>query len=770
MVLIQPPLPAALSEDLELFCTVDELLSSTRILAFYGPSATTTSITSTSRIQVHIFSPAGLQSYPRLIVSPNSPLYAAVSCLAREEQGDEICRGLAFSLYKYFSELPQGIRDEWERQSSQPKLPSAPELFSEQHAAMVASRMVKVENVAEIVVDVKQSLAEQTVSWLDVDVVLPPGTVRRLADHPRESLLFNEPEREISKMRYGELAPIVDLFGNPAFLPTAKLRRAPSKPTSLNRSLSFLRKQKEDLRREMCELLDTEESYVGKIDELVHVVAEEFRHKARERSGNGQSPGEEALKNLFPPSLDQILDVNTKFLNALRHVVEETENDAIADIENANEVPSAAAYASSEKQKDPTGVTDLANCLVAWLPSFSECYTDYIHAHAEFPNYLKSFQSDLNSSFSRRVQDTGEQRLTSMLIEPVQRLPRYSLYLDNLSKQLPARHPAIKNLLKAKDIISDICAQESPASQQSKILVRLQKMISSWPMNLAPNGRLITGVDILELFPPFRISTVQSRPSSAIFLLFTDCLVVVQKIKKNAVSARGLLAEVDNLVGSAAMEGGDGLPDLMYHEHFSLTDITFSEVDNGKLLQLICPPTSFSQRQRTKNRTKTDVRTFHLSGGYDSKAAKFMEEFVKARVEGRFSEVERDGHKWEVRSVSNDLNLFTAVFEEGRDAIVEGRGKPAAIRIHVDPSQNTRILRVGEETVELTGSLTVKDDDFYLLELEGANDYGSRDQMTSAEFLPVLSKRRKFQFPFSPVLPKSSKRCAKILVADYIRL
>ena len=129
MVVITPE-PAALSaQDLSLFYTTDDLLSNSPVLVFYGPTATSTHATH-SRIQAHVFTPAGLQNFARLIISPTAPFYNAVACLPREEQGDEICRGLAFSLYKYFAELPTDVKHAWERQhATLARLPSAPRCF-----------------------------------------------------------------------------------------------------------------------------------------------------------------------------------------------------------------------------------------------------------------------------------------------------------------------------------------------------------------------------------------------------------------------------------------------------------------------------------------------------------------------------------------------------------------------------------------------------------------------------------------------------------------
>ncbi|CAO2654879.1 Nn.00g116120.m01.CDS01 [Neocucurbitaria sp. VM-36] len=738
MVVINPE-PAALSaEDLSLFYTTDELLSNSPVLIFYGPTATSTQATH-SRIQTHVFTPAGLQSFARLIISPTATFYNAVTCLPREEQGDEICRGLAFSLYKYFVELPPEIKHAWEkRYSSMGHLPSAPKMFSESHAAIIAAKMVKVENVADVIVDVRHALGEQTLSWIDLDVVLPQGSIQKV--ETRESAQFDESEDDISQQRYGQYAPIVKLFGETAFLPTSRLRRAPSKPTALNRSQSFSRKQKETLRREMCELLDTEENYVSKLNELVHTVAVEFRDKARHKSLSSSSPNEEALQALFPPSLDKILEINAKFLDTIRIILEETENGAIEDIEQATD---AVFIAPLRGQKDPidvTGAAAVAKALVEWFPQFGDCYTDYMAAHGDFSQLLKIFTKDAASSFSKRVYETGEQRLMSMLIEPVQRLPRYNLYIDNIIKQLPVRHPAIKTFLKARDIISEICSREGPTAQQIRVFDRLRKLVSGWPTSFNPQGRLITAIDYVELSPPYHGDLSGPSTMSGIFVLFTDFFVLLNKSSGCTTSARSLLADLDN---PKFAESFSGSTELTFHQHLKLCDVFVSEHSEGSILQILSPTPSSTQptRPRSRERQYVGIRMFYLHGAYEGKGSKAVEEFTKARVEGRFPEAEREGHKWEVRSLTGDLSFFSSISEETGSQKVEGRKEPAKVQILVEASKHSQSVRVADEGIELTVTISMLGDGFFLLDTAGANGYAARDKLTNLEFLPVLTKR-----------------------------
>ncbi|QDS73138.1 hypothetical protein FKW77_001676 [Venturia effusa] len=745
MVVVVPSPPAISPDVVSLFYVVDELLARSPVLIFYGPSATHTAAANNSRIQAHIFSPAGLQSYPRLTISPSSHLYAAVNCLPREEQGDEICRGLAFSLYKYFTELPIPVKQAWENQpTALGSLRSAPTLFSEHHAAILASAMVKVENVAEVIHDIRQALAEQSVSWLDMDVVLPPGSMHEMNMGSRDSILPDIPDEELDNQRFGAYAPLVKLFGEPAFLPTSRLRRKPSKPTTLNRSTRFTKKSKEKIRQELNELLSTEENYVDKLYDLVHGVAEEFREKARKKRESSASPDEKTLQGLFPSSLDDILQINSDFVEALKKIVEETQEAAINDLESTPEQGTAVPTAPT--RADATGALAVGTCLRTWFPRFAHCYSDYTKVHSQMSAHLRRFMNT-QSSFSKRMQETGEQRLMSMLIEPVQRLPRYNLYIDNILKQLPAGHPALNSLLKARDTITNICSHDTHIVPPSQMLETLQSLVTSWPQNFQPHGRLVSAYDVVELSPPYRTDAQGSRAIFSVLLLFTDFLVVLRKGSKQATSARGLMAQLD---GTDVTITDSKSGDLIFRQALELSSFDLTEMDGGKLLQLL--PMQVTRQLTGPRRPgssrpgsltgESAVQVFKPAGAVEGKSSRIIEELVRARVEGRFSESERESHRWEVRSASSaDLNIFLAMFEQSQGEKREGRGPPAKIRIVVDPAKGADVIRAGRHGVEVAATLSLVGDGFYRLEMDGTNDFTSRDTLTAGEFLPVLTKR-----------------------------
>ncbi|KAH6662978.1 hypothetical protein B0J14DRAFT_281273 [Halenospora varia] len=746
-------------DQVSLYYTTDAYLSNLPVLIFHGPSTTSNSTLNSSRIQVHIFTAAGFQSYPRITISPNSPFYQSVNHLPREKQGDEICRGLAFGLLKYFKELPEVVKSGLILQSanSRGKRPaSAPALFGEQHAAEVVASMVKVENIADIMGDIEAALLPQNIHHVDIDLVLPPGSIapfQEEADEHMDDHMEDEEPQDPTLKQYGMYAPLVKLFGEVAFLPTSKLRRAPSKPTSLNRSRSFLKDQKMSLRREMGELVDTEERYVIKMHELVNHIADDFRAKSKNRPFGSFSPSEQDLEKLFPRCLDRILQINSAFLAAIRKVMDETEEDAMQDLETTHMGSTGSRYGGTGRLKDPTGALAFAKVLIEWFPQFSECYQEYINASQDFPQIISLFMKQ-QSSFSSRVQQTGEQRLRSAVIEPVQRLPRYSLFIDNIVNYLPVSHPALQPMLKARDIITGICSMDPPTPDKSQLVNRLRNIVDSWPSSLQPHGRLITAVDFIEPPAPFHVGPSASvNLREGMFLVFADSVVILRKAIGCTLSARGVMAEIDKpsaqsmMASVTAAAGGQKRTwELSFGGWHVLGDTKFTMSNDGRnvwmasLHDLKDPGTG-----RDRTAPGSTLRTFILQGGYEGKALKLTEEIARARIEGRFSEKERETDKWRLRSIrllAAEITIHTAVFEEGVESLIEGRKEPAPIRIVVDHDKGTKGAPVGHYGVDIVANVSILGGGLkYRLEVDGLHDKVFVDEVVPEHFLPTFAKR-----------------------------
>ena len=384
-------LPALNLAGLNLFAANDPIFDRAGWAVLYGLSTTS----SASRIQCHIFAPPGYQYYPRLAISPSAPSYVAVEQLPGEEQGDEVCRGLAFVLYKYFSDLTSAVRNGWIKLSLLPGLAStAPMPFSGSHAADVASRMVKLDLTEERIALMRSMHQVGLPAHLDIDFVLPLGSIRNMtkADRAGDQTL---------DARYGKYAPLIEHLGQKTFLPTSRNPRPPSKPAIASQgSYSFSYDQKEALHRQICELVDTEERYVRKLYDLVHDIAMPFREQARNKASGCTVEEREAVDRLFPLWLDQILDVNNKFMLACRKLLEVTEITAMKDILASRDGADTQSIIDSVGTTDATGALAFANLFLKWLPDFGFPYESYMAFHSKFREDLK-FLTHEPSSASR---------------------------------------------------------------------------------------------------------------------------------------------------------------------------------------------------------------------------------------------------------------------------------------------------------------------------------------------------------------------------------
>ncbi|OAA57069.1 Rho guanyl nucleotide exchange [Niveomyces insectorum RCEF 264] len=799
-------------EAVTLYYASDPLLGHLPVLAFHGPSTTANFTLNSSRIQAHIYSPAGFQSFPRLTISPNSPFYGVVAHLPREFQGDEVCRGLAFALFKYFSELPDAVKTYLRHQypTTRGRRPgSAPALFGEQHAADLAKAMARADsNTPELLRVLHCALQTQHVSNIDLDLVLPPGTITPLLaldegdgslsaaaaaavavntdnddDDDDEDILLDPTLRQYDPA----YTPLVKLFGEPVFLPTSKLRRAPSRPSSLSRrSKAFTRDQKVELRMQMGELVDTEERYVLKLNELVKHIAADFRHTASHGAdGAAGGPSADDLDRLFPRSADRILQINTAFMQDLRRVMDDTEEDAVRDLEmpytfgSASSrtmlvhggAPAAAGGNALARIKDPSGALAMAKTFLEWFPKFTDCYQDYIRASQHFPHLLNRFlDSDASTFRERVVQTTGEQTLRSILIEPVQRLPRYSLFIDQIVGCLPLTHPALPLMLKARDIITNICSMDDPLENKPHVINRLRNLIECWPLDLEPQGRLVLAADYVELAAPYDADThnISIPDRAGLFLLFSDCLVLVKKKGGTACSGRDLLREMERpspaglLVSMTNAAGGPGAYDFAFSGWHPLADVRFTESSDGHLVWMTSTQEMQGAHAGEYVASKAiTARCFVLQEALEAKAARWSEDLVKARIEGRFAEAEREDPTWTLRSVrlpeNNNLGLHAAIFQEAAEQLIEGRREPAPVRVVFDNHRGTKGAPVGHYGVEIVVEIRTDvvgrssngsssrgsygEGKRLIMNTMGLNGKRYTDDIAQEDFLPTLSRR-----------------------------
>lgn len=722
--------PPALSGDLALYHTTDPLLANSPLLIFHGSAA---SINATSsRIQVHIFTPAGLGSYARLAVTPNSPLYSAVSNLPREEQGDEVCRSIAFGLKKYFTELPDGVKKAWQAQSRTPLAA----LFGDDHIAILASRMTRIENVEEVTDDLARVFGEQKLPWIDVDVVLPSGTIKEAPRRSDSGGLDSLDDAEALKHRYGQYADLIASLGEPSFLPTSRLRRAPSKANSVGRSASFLKTQKENARKEISELFETEGNYVSRMRELESL--------ADSLGSDLNASGKQQLKEIFPDEIHEMAELNFAFFEALREVLNSTEEAAMKDIEDMSEDQPTAQQARQEITEDTQGVVAIAKCFCEWFPQFADSYTSYMKSHASAALLCRNTLRGDETALSAALHEVGEQKLTSLLIEPVQRLPRYNLYIDSIAKQLPSKHPALRHLMKARDIISDICTQEDADVEAMNVAEKLRSRVSGWPADAEMTGRLVTAVDATELAPPYKSERCVIQ--AVVILIFTDSFVLLERTGNSTSTARTLMSELDGGHLPRAPQQSRS-KDLRFLRRVQSSAFEVTQALDNQALQVITysplPETIVSQGGPV-----ADSHTVYmLEGSYEGKVSRLIEEIAKAKVEGRFSEIEREAARWDVRSsnpVQDQVSLFSAIFEDSVWEHVAAREGCASTRIVLDLDRHSQRPRAGQQGIRTVIALAPQRDGTCRVSVDSVDGPGSREHVPMSETMSHVCRKLGF--------------------------
>lgn len=451
-----------------------------RILIFYWPVQAVGSLSSASRVRTTILSAAGFRSYGAFSVAPSSSYYSAVHKLPDEKQRDDVCRAIAFALCRYFSEVPTEVKNA----ITEENLQEGPGLkWGQTHAAQVACKMSRVINTEEVLDALRPFHKERpTNSIASPPQARPVASIRKT----RPSYLPADPASSNT--------PFTRFTTPSKRIPSTGNRRSPSASTTkkaIDAQHKQTTEQLEGLRYKMCELVDTEDRYIIRVQELIDLVVTQGRTAKSISSKFASSKSQKTVNAMlqFPSLLDQIKDLNLAFLDDIESVLQGTEEQAINYIEQSPAQPSNAA----PQPKDPLGVYAFAKVLINHFPKFPVPYRSYLDLHSQISSNLDQFFRDDAHSV---------QIAPSLLMEPAQRISRYGLYIDTMIPQIPPSSTlAIRTLEKARKIIAEICEMEPAAST---ILDSLRIEHEAKKRSLSPT-KLISGLT--------RAATIREAPA-----------------------------------------------------------------------------------------------------------------------------------------------------------------------------------------------------------------------------------------------------------------
>jgi RhoGEF domain len=412
-----------------------------RILIFYWPVHSVGSLASTSRIRTTILSAAGFKSFGAFSIAPSSAYYSAVHRLPDDKQRDDVSRGIAFALCRYFAEVPADVKNAITDENLKEGVGLK---WGQTHAAQVTCRMTKVINTDEVVDGLKPFSKDRPPS--PVTPVKPLASIRKT----RPSFLPTDGAHGSSRFPQ---------TSTPARRIPSGQRRTPSSSTPGAKRIPAAPGQKltaerlESLRFKMCEFVDTEDRYISRLQELIELVTQQGRTPKSLSSKFSNSSKQKTVNAMiqFPSLLDQIRDLNLAFLDDVEATLQTTEESALAFLDAAG-----PAIEPSQLAKDPVGVYAFAKVLFNHFPKFLMPYRDYLDLHSLISSNLDQYLKDGNYSV---------QQAPSLLMEPAQRISRYGLYIDAMLPSIPPTSTmAIRTFEKARKIIAEICEMEPAAS------------------------------------------------------------------------------------------------------------------------------------------------------------------------------------------------------------------------------------------------------------------------------------------------------------------
>merc|ERR1719242_300756 len=100
--------------------------------------------------------------------------------------------------------------------------------------------------------------------------------------------------------------------------------------------------------------------------------------------------------------------------------------------------------------------TEISPVFLEFIPHF-KMYSQYVNMHNENVTMMEGLDDHaLIKKFAPNAYAITGQRIGSLLVNPIQRLPRYEMLLSELIKHTPSEHPDYKGLVKAKNLVIKI--------------------------------------------------------------------------------------------------------------------------------------------------------------------------------------------------------------------------------------------------------------------------------------------------------------------------
>ncbi|CAO1638739.1 unnamed protein product [Sympodiomycopsis kandeliae] len=496
---------------------------------------------------------------------------------------------------------------------------------------------------------------------------------------------------------------------------------------------------------QLRELLETERSYVRRLDALYNRYAQPLRQAARDRL-HAVIPLYEAQR-LFG-NVGELLGANMAFLQDLE----------------------ALTHADPQMNRLKATIGELAHRHVACFG----CYNEYFN-NFEKAKHIEQTMSKTNKPFRDFVEhvkqtspNLGNVSIRELIMEPVQRIPRYKLLLDGLIKSLPAEYrdqrPKLEEAVALCGRIASCEVDEK--TQRAAVLWSFGRNVHGFPAGLfSVHRRFIDSIDVDDfpldyaggaVFSPG--SSQAARPIPCTLFLFDDSILVAKRSNPLS-SGRQLLAidDLDRLADemktfterSGTSANQNKKPELGFRGVVDIADVIATDLGGPDLqLQFRRPPSHIHHEKWSGRPTRQYSTMPDPTNGYPARIDKirFLENLWRSQALQRTRDQKSELRATVAAASSNSVedspmmdaeprriiywNIFTAAtyalepvkngallhVDTGRSGAILGLGHE-----HQAPHAQLRILSIDEEYSECSYSVLAKgrrpDEDVYVLSL-----------------------------------------------------
>ncbi|TFY76656.1 hypothetical protein EWM64_g7356 [Hericium alpestre] len=332
------------------------------------------------------------------------------------------------------------------------------------------------------------------------------------------------------------------------------------------------------------ELVSTERSYVKRLHILKHDYADPLRTFSRSKD-TAIIPAYEA-KTLFG-NVDDLLPVHEAFLADLDRMMAP---DGPQAVESVGDV-----VLHHFKQ-------------LRGFERYKLYYSKREEAQAIFEREMAKRSSNFASFVDRIKYSSADTKnrigLRELLMDPVQRIPRYTLMFRTMTKRMHPGDTQRAKLIEADEIASKIAhAEADEETKRATILNCLSSSIEGFPVNLiSAKRRFIDFIDVQDTLADAYSSASSSAPLETLhcsLVLFDDKLLIIKRPGNGEKSGRALagMDHLDKVTKGGFLPFGTRKSGMSCKGVFDISEVAATDVGGSDFhLYLEVPPEDQTDR------------------------------------------------------------------------------------------------------------------------------------------------------------------------------